>query len=514
MCHKKNARRILPNIFPISHNMLFPFHRKRPVWPWVIAGVLGLCIGAAGYIYYFFIAQGHWISLVSNPAFEKRIVTPILSSGGKETASLVPLLPYLLGVESPRTILVLFANNTELRPGGGFLGVYAVVRVDRGHASILAVDGTEVLDLQTPSTWQPVPPAPLKQYLGVDRWYFRDSNWSPDFPTSVQDALNLYTGEQGPYAADIDMVMTITPTILAKLLERIGPVTVDGVTFTADTAVEKLEYEVEYGFSKRGDSFIDRKQIIDGLVSQVLHKVTRDAVFHSGTYLTLATDLFFQKQIVAYAADPAAQAVFHKAGWSGEVSTTTGDYLGWVDANLAALKTDHAMTRHLSYTVQNRADGRYDGTASMTYTHAGTFDWRTSRYLTYTRVYVPQGTVLLAVNGMTRSKKPLTLLDVTEGEELGKHWIGVYFSVEPGEQKTLSFQYLLPSNIENDIRSRAYTLVVQKQIGTDAYGLTLGLDFGTTIIGARPAEAKERWGDGRYDLQTDLGVDKNFRVNF
>jgi hypothetical protein len=283
-----------------------------------------------------------------------------LSGGGTETASLAPLLPYLLGIESPRTILVLFANNTELRPAGGFIGTYAVVRVDNGRATILAVDGTEVLDKGTPNDWRPVPPQPIGQYLGVDRWYFRDSNWSPDFPTSVHDALNLYVGEKGAYAQDIDMVVLITPQVLVEMLKRIGPVTVDGVSFTAESAVEKLEYEVEYGFSRRGDSFIDRKHIIDGLLAEVVNRVAKDAVFHVNAYLTLATDLLAQKHLVVYATDSNVQNVFTQSGWAGKLSTSTVDYVGWVDANLGALKTDHAMARQLTYKIIPRDDGHYD----------------------------------------------------------------------------------------------------------------------------------------------------------
>jgi hypothetical protein len=378
----------------------------------------------------------------------------------------------------------------------------------------LAVDGTEVLDKGTPNDWRPVPPQPIGQYLGVDRWYFRDSNWSPDFPTSVHDALNLYVGEKGAYAQDIDMVVLITPQVLVEMLKRIGPVIVDGVSFTAESAVEKLEYEVEYGFSRRGDSFIDRKHIIDGLLAEVVNRVAKDAVFHVNAYLTLATDLLAQKHLVVYATDSNVQNVFTQSGWAGKLSTSTVDYVGWVDANLGALKTDHAMARQLTYKIIPRDDGHYEAEATMVYTHTGKFDWRTSRYLTYARVYAPAGAKFLDISGQTRAKKAISKTDVSENEELGFHVMGVYFAVEPGQSKVLTFRYLLPASVENAIKQGKYTLLVQKQIGTLAHGLTLHLNFGTTIIGARPAEAKEHWGDSVYDITSDLLLDKFFQVSF
>ena len=39
------------------------------------------------------------------------------------------------------------------------------------------------------------PPVAIKKYLGVDRWYLRDSNWSPDWPTSAKNIQWFYNME-------------------------------------------------------------------------------------------------------------------------------------------------------------------------------------------------------------------------------------------------------------------------------------------------------------------------------
>ena len=39
--------------------------------------------------------------------------------------------PYLLGMDSPRTYLVLFQNDKELRPTGGFMTAYSIMKVDK-----------------------------------------------------------------------------------------------------------------------------------------------------------------------------------------------------------------------------------------------------------------------------------------------------------------------------------------------------------------------------------------------
>ena len=102
----------------------------------------------------------------------------------------------LLGLEKPQTYLLLFQNNTELRPGGGFISSYAVVRDKQGKPEILKVEGTETLDnhqLLKPTC--PAPPAPIKKYLGIDRWFFAITIGRRIFPKAKQ-ALALYKLEE------------------------------------------------------------------------------------------------------------------------------------------------------------------------------------------------------------------------------------------------------------------------------------------------------------------------------
>src|SRR5690606_6242926 len=46
---------------------------------------------------------------------------------------LIEVAPYLLGIDEKRTYLVLFQNDAELRPTGGFLTAYSLLEVDKGQ---------------------------------------------------------------------------------------------------------------------------------------------------------------------------------------------------------------------------------------------------------------------------------------------------------------------------------------------------------------------------------------------
>lgn len=484
-----------------------PFHyqQKRKKWPYVV-GLFVVLIAYGAYQAYNWLEQLSVESLLQNNIVQEKIVEIV----GNEHKDLIHVLPPFLGFSEPRTYLVLFLNNTEIRPGGGFIGTYAVVRIDKGSMDIIKLDGVENLDREAPESWRPVAPQIITDQLGTDRWYFRDSNWSPDFEISATQALTAYTGEQGVAANEIDAIFGITTTVLEELLALTGPFTVQGLHFDTADVTETLEYEVEFGYRDKGIPFEMRKQIIAPFFQTLTEVVAVDAFEQPKEYFDLFERMRSQKHIMAYGIDPTLQQHIDNVGMTPRLAQTKGDYLMWVDANLAALKTDHAMKRHLTYGSRD-IDGTSYRVARMTYTHNGTFDWRTTRYRTFARAYVPAGSQLREVNiveadgNITKAQSD----DITNGEEAGKQWFGVFTVIEPGDTESVEFVYTVSSAIA---AADEYSLLIQKQPGTLQPTLTLDIDFGTTIRRAVPAEQEYEWGDARYRLETNLLIDRPFRV--
>lgn len=467
---------------------------------------LFLVIGGVITISLFFI---HWLDEVAPWKRNQKAGALI----GQEWLEIWPRLAGWRG--GPHHVLLLLQNNTELRPSGGFVGAYAVVEIDRGRIQVLKTEGVEVLDAHTPSDWRIAPPAPIARYLKVDRWYFRDSNWSPDFAEAARQALILYDGEQGFMAPEIDSVIAVTPTVLEQILDRIGPVTIDGITFDAETAVATLQHEVEYGYKERAVTFVDRKNVLHPLFVAVLNAVKNDLARRPGEYQSLWQNLFAQKHIALYSTDPLIQSWVEEKQWGGRVHVPAGDTLLWVDANLLAWKTDHAIERRLTYTLDPSDKGEYVARAIMQYRHTGEYDWRTTKYRTYARLFAPRGSVLHSVM-MKTTQGEWTVIekDVDQGEELNLAWFGTSVAVVPGETVSLSFEYQLPSSLSQEIvRDQGYTLLVQKQAGTLSPGLTLDLDFGTNIRTATPEEGKPDYDSMRYQTATDLLVDREFTIH-
>lgn len=461
--------------------------------------LLLLLIGAAFGSFYL------WRS-VQTGAFQQAVVTKVAEQFIAEPIP-AELISNLLGIGQPRTYLVLLLNNTELRPGGGFIGAYAVVRVEKGKPKILKVEGTEIIDNYAAPDSSFTPPAPIAKYLLTKRWQFRDSNWSPDFKRATEQALILYARERGVEAKNIDAVIAFTPTVMERLLKIVGPLEVQGETFTSENFTEKVEYEVEYNYAKRGITFNDRKRLLSQLGDVLLRKLEIDVFKHWSDYEALMPALLEEKHIAFYSLHPSEQTFIEAKDWGGLMKLSSADYILWADANLGALKTDAVMDRNLTYSFVPTSS-TYQATVTMNFFNHGRFDWRTSRYRNYVRVFVPLGSTLIRATGAMdndRSTRPGT---VDQGVENGRQWFGAFISVEPGARGSLSFEYYLSPTVVTAIKNNKYELVVQKQIGTAAVPLTLGLDFGKKVTSATPPETPDKYGDNRYDVSTDLRVDR------
>jgi hypothetical protein len=216
--------------------------------------------------------------------------------------------------------------------------------------------------------------------------------------------------------------------------------------------------------------------------------------------------------------DPGLQRIVLENDWGGKMKDVRGDYLSVIDANMASLKTDRVMARSIAYSIAQGSDGTFDGRIAVTYQNKGRFDWKTTRYRTYVRVYLPPGTVLIGSSGTMENDKikdPARRpgkVDVLQ--ELGRTAFGAFISVEPGDIRTLEFRFRLAPSVAGMIEEGTYALDVEKQPGTVAHGLTLDLDFGKNVRTASPAEAEKEWGDARYRIMTDLRTDRHFQASF
>ncbi|MFA6131209.1 MAG: DUF4012 domain-containing protein [Patescibacteria group bacterium] len=421
---------------------------------------------------------------------------------------LVPLsstVGELAGVDSDHQWLVLFLNNTELRPGGGFIGVYGILTTRDGSVLNFTTADSYSIDklVEGDPDWDLVPPKPFSEFMGLDHWYFRDSNWSPDFPTASEQVVSIFRQEfsvAGEPVPQIDGVIGFTPDLAEDLLEILGPVTVDGLTFTHDNVTELLEYQVEFAYAETGTPVEERKEIVSDLTDAVVEKVLSEDLNFWFKALELFEEKINEKHIALYSFDEETEQAFVDYGWAGNIEPHLGDdVLMLVDANIAALKTDPVVDRTIEYSISPDDEG-YLGTVTITYDHTGTYTDTTGLYRTFLRIYVPEGSEYLSYDG--------DIFGIEVEEDLDMLSIGGYVEVVPGDTASAVLTYRLPDSIGEAVEDGLYQLVVYKQMGAKNHALTLDLNFDKNIRTASPEEEEKNWGDTHY--QKEVVLDENF----
>ncbi len=359
-----------------------------------------------------------------------------------------------------KTFLILFQNNLELRPGGGFIGSFGILKVRDGKLIDFSVHDTGNFDGRIPDTVKP--PYPMRETLRIDAWKLRDSNYSPDFSENAKRAEEFYRMGQGK--EQFDGIIAVTANVLISLLEVIGPVKIEGFpgTYSADNAILDLEYQVEQGYLKQNIAFGERKSVMGILGLEVLHRVKALPLAKKYELFQTILDDLYRKDIQIILKDEILQEQVAASHWDGALdSMWKNDYLFLVDANLNSFKSDYFVKRSYSYTVDLSQEVP-KATLAVTYRHtARARDWFVKDYQTFLRVYAPKGSYLHRVTNAAK--------DPVYGEFLGKKYFGVLVQVPIATEKTVTFAYDLPEDLEREW----YDLKIQKQPGLNDVPVTV-----------------------------------------
>lgn len=355
-------------------------------------------------------------------------------------------------ISGDKTYLVLFQNNMELRPGGGFIGSFAIVKTQNGSIKSYEIHDTANFDGRIPENNDM--PEPMKKMFKINAWKLRDSNYSPDYPTNVRKAVEFYY--QGKGEEKFNGVIAVNAQVLERVLEATGPITLEDypITLESGSALVTLEKQVEIDFSKQGIERGDRKNVMGEFLDEIMK---RSAQLSKIDKLKLAKNLISElenKNIQLYFDDNKLNALINKKGWGGVVDKNwDNDYLMVVDANLGAYKSDYFMKRSMDYSV-DMSQEIPEATLRITYEHTGkTKDWMTRDYLSYLRVYLPKG---------SRVNETSEIGEVSYSEDLNKKVMGGFVEVPLNSTKTIEIKYTLPKELQNKI----YQLKVQKQSGS------------------------------------------------
>ncbi|MFA5000276.1 MAG: DUF4012 domain-containing protein [Patescibacteria group bacterium] len=394
-----------------------------------------------------------------------------------KATTLVKMIPALAGYPNSSRFLLVLQNNDELRPSGGFIGVYGILESRNGEIVYLKTNDSYHLDMPASlNNWDLEPPMAIKKYLAVEKWYLRDANWSPDWPTSAQQIEKIFNGElqaAGETPDNFTGIIAINPDLIADLLRLVGPITIDDETYTPDNFQPLLQYNVEIAYKEKEIRSWDRKEIINELVGEIKERLFGLPLDGLGELLKIASDNIDSKNLQIYFKNNDWQKLAGDLGADGRIRDFSGDYFLVVDSNLGALKSDAVIKKEFAYTMTAEKEGNPKAALKLTYKHEGGFDWRTTRYRTYTRLYAPLGSRLLSLEGLDEVNADFSTEDDLA---LNKTVFAFFWNIEPGTTGQITINYLLPETIKTQIANDEYRLLVQKQSGQRVEALNVSLE--------------------------------------
>lgn len=384
--------------------------------------------------------------------------------------------PQVLGMPSAKNYLLLFQNDKEIRPTGGFMTAYATLTFKNGQVSATTSDDIYRLDEKLlkvcltkicPLT----PPAPIVKYLpevsGKPRsaWSMRDSNISPDLSTSAKEFEKMYQllGEGLPF----DGIIYIDTQVVEELIEVTGPIDVYGTTYSAEidkrcdcpNVIFELESYAE--IAAKGEK--DRKAILGVLMQQILARSVGADVEKLPQLVEVVATSANHKHIMFYMHDSLVQNALSKLNWTGEIENYDGDYLHINDANFAGGKSNLYVEQTVTQEIHSQK-GEIKKKITVEYKNPQPFGvWLNGINRDYVRFYVPKGSKLVSSKGSEDAVNTIEDLDKTVFE--------AFIQVRPQNSRKLEIEYSVPYQPKEQ-----YKLMIQKQPGAKDFRYIIKLN--------------------------------------
>lgn len=395
--------------------------------------------------------------------------------GVTQAKPLLKRLPKLLGEPKEIKYLVLFQNDKELRPTGGFITGYSIFRLE--HGVVHVEESGDIYDLDEKKTINLKAPEPIAKYhINVPYWHLRDSNLSPDFYESMKNFEKIY--KYVPDRKKYEGIIAVDTWFLLEVMKILGPIEINGVKYTTENepvcdcpqVIYKLE---EYADKPVGHERESRKDLIGVLLYALMEKALGSSPkLYWGRLFQAGIDNLAQKHVLVYLKDKEAQKGIEALGFGGRIKDYNGDYLHINDSNFAGAKTNMYVDHFINYEVEVKDDKLVK---KLKITYKNPYPWSNcsleagelclnGRLRDWVRIYVPEGSKLIKMVG--------SQIKSENNKDLGKTYFEARVDIDPETQRVLELEYESPLIVDGS----TYNLLIQKQPGTKGHEMIVKVD--------------------------------------
>lgn len=410
--------------------------------------------------YPFITIQGQSVSGLIGMAQEK------ISQADSMLAQFRPalsVLPQVAGLDAERTYLIMFQNDAELRPTGGFLTAYAVLKVNKGKVS--PQKSSDIYDLDDKFKKRVTPPDIIKSELNETTWHLRNMNISPDFKESMETFITYYNDLPGE--TKVDGVIAVDTKLLADLVEILGPIDVPGYgTFKADLDKRCDCPQVIYALEEIADKptytiKTDRKAVLGPLMQTILTKAYGAPKQQwPGLFNSIWRNMN-EKHILMYFFNEDFQNAAETVNVAGRIKEYDADYLHINDSNFGGAKSNLFVTQSVEQDIVKNGN-EIVKTITISYKNPRKGDncnleagmlCLNGKLPMWTRIYLPKDAVVTEVLGFDNNS-------VKETEAFNKKVVEGLFELMPESQAKIKLTVKIPA------KGDSYRLFIQKQPGT------------------------------------------------
>lgn len=421
------------------------------------------------------------------------------------------LMPEITGISSRKTYLVLLQNNLELRPGGGFIGSYGLVTFEKGRLVDIKVDDIYNLDGGLKDVIEP--PVDLKNDLGVSRWYLRDSNYDPDFPTSARQAEFFFKKEAG---GSVNGVIAMDLSASGKLLSAVGGLDLPdyGERVDGNNLFERAISHAEVNFFPGSQA---KKNYLTSLQGQLFNKVFYLSKQNWPAIIQALGSSLEQKHLMVYLADPTLFSYLASSNWASvfprgaeNIDGQTSDFLAVIESNMGANKANYYLERSYKLDSSFTKEGVILHKLVINYKNNSPSEvFPAGKYKNRMRLYLPVGA---KITKALWGEIDITS-QITNFSDHGRAGFSMLLELVPKDKKALIIEYSLNKQLSFKDGQAVYRLDVFKQAGTDKdpFDWTVTYPINYEVV-ERPVGSSG--GKQEIEILTDMQKDRSFQLTF
>ena len=338
---------------------------------------------------------------------------------------LIGIVAWLLGVDHARHFLVQTMDNGELRPGGGFTGMYGLLSIQNGRMAPFSLQDVTELDYagNGMELGRQAPPQ-YSSWMKFGYWGLRDANLSGDFPTTAKLATQVFQEEGG---GPVDGNIALTPAVIAHVLNVIGPIKVPqyNETITAQNLEDKLHYyQQDFGAIRLQrqitgtNNAATRKAFTSLLGHLLLDKVRHEPVKVLVKIMQNAVKDIQSRDLEIYFTNPLAESWLVQHGYSGGMNTfAQQDGFMVVQSNISISKASQYVhtTEQDNVSFDAQGGAYHNLTITLDYKQTGPV-YGYDTYADYIRVYAPANAQLQGGDGFDSGKALCTAKSPTSNK--------------------------------------------------------------------------------------------------